>query len=356
MRHFLAATLLVPACLLHTHSCAQRWNTGKHAPGADVYKHYTGTLGGKKVTLDLRYGYNGSSNYGGSTYYFPDKDERTLFYIRQPADFSRDVPLVCFEQPEDTALITSRTYDNTSASWLFKITGDKLTGTWHSGIDRDHAVIELVEDYTNSCPMELAFFSNNLDVLPYPTAMICAIPSSRMNKEDAAFVTSEEISFLSGGKSPFTTWEAYEQGNAGRFDANRYLVPVYNDNGILVIENEYGSSHLGNLELSYLTLDIRNHKRLQADDMLNLASMKLSGLLEDAFRKKYGILATEPLSSRLRHDRIPSTKMVYPVHSGIVFCYMPDELAKDKEVAICVPYHQLRGILTPEFSKRLGLN
>jgi hypothetical protein len=34
-----------------------------HEAGEDIYKHYTGTIVSKKIVLDLRYGYQGATNY-----------------------------------------------------------------------------------------------------------------------------------------------------------------------------------------------------------------------------------------------------------------------------------------------------
>ncbi len=50
----------------------------------DIYRHYTGTIGSDHVVLDLRYGMDGGSNYGGSACYYIEKNLITNIMIRYP--------------------------------------------------------------------------------------------------------------------------------------------------------------------------------------------------------------------------------------------------------------------------------
>lgn len=364
MKTAFPGTLLILALLFCNNIHAQRTTPynpivhrqppGQHSVGQDIYKHYTGTIGGRKVSVDLRYGYQGASNYGGSTYYFADEDERTLFFIRQPPAFSHDVALDSWEVPEDTSLIGESPHVSPGPGWSFRIEGDELNGTWHNTADLEHKDVVLREDYSNSCPMEIVFLGGGPES-ESGRSFMCAVPSAKMNKDDASFITAEQIRFFDGDNTKIKTWDRFVIWKAGNFEGT-YFLPVYNDNGILVMESEYGSNITGDHKLNYLCLDVRNHKRFSADDMLNIGSGKLSALLEDAVRTKYNIPADVPLSARLLREKIPHAKNVYPVHSGLVFCYNPGELVKDKEVVVHIPYRKLDGILRPGFSKRMGAN
>jgi hypothetical protein len=77
----LTAVTLIVCCPIHAQ---KKRSSTPHAPGEDIYKHYTGSIGKRQVTLDLRYGYQGASNYGGSSFYYADEDRIHHFYISEP--------------------------------------------------------------------------------------------------------------------------------------------------------------------------------------------------------------------------------------------------------------------------------
>ncbi len=88
-----------------------------HGPGEDIYKHYKGTIGTHQVLLDLRYGYCGSSNYGGSYIHDLTTGTTTRLIISEPASFAHNMELTGTE---------SRIEDYWWIIWIHRRNGDLL--------------------------------------------------------------------------------------------------------------------------------------------------------------------------------------------------------------------------------------
>lgn len=356
--------LLAISVLQSTAIVAQTKSKDPHAPGEDIYKHYTGTIGTRQVTLDLLYGYQGSSNYGGSWYYSPDNNVATQFFIQQPSSFEHNVALAAHEQPDDTSLVVNwPSEDQKMAAWNFTISGEKLKGRWKSGDRKRNYNVELAEDYGSSVPLDLFVRSGSSTEVDASgkakrTVNVVGIkPASACSRQDAGFISSEAAKFLYGNNSGelevyYTEYiRRYINDAEGKGPARVYFTPVYNDNSLLVLKLEQYNGHVATE--AYLSLDVRNHERLMPADMLDISNAKLSQLLETAARRKYGFTPGVKLSTWLVKDRVTAAKNFYPGHRGFYFTYQAGELAKNKAITLFLPYEQVDEMMPKVFKKRV---
>lgn len=336
-----------------------------HAPGEDIYKHYKGTIGTKQVTMDLLYGYQGASNYGGSWYYSPDNVVPTKFYIREPASFEHNAPLTAREQPVDTSLAYSWFADDANmAAWNFTITDDKLKGRWKSADGKRNYNVELKEDYSSSTPLDIFVRSgasaekDESGKAKRGVNIIGIKPAASADRQDAELINSEVVKLLGGNsandlESYYTNYiSKYVNDPAGK-GTTIMVTPAYNDNNLLALK--IGRYDRNGMETdNYLSLDMKSHKRLMPEDMLDIGSVKLSKMLESAARKKYGFGPGIPLSTWFVRDKITPTKNFYPGHKGFYFTYQAGELAKSRAVTLFLSYDQVEEMMPKGFRKRVG--
>jgi len=338
-----------------------------HAPGEDIYKHYTGTIGTRKVTLDLRYGYQGASNYGGSTYYYPNQEGTTLFYIYEPETFDHNVTLTAGEQEESHKLMADARELNRNRSafpkWKFTITGNKLTGKWYSPDGIVIYDINLTEDYSRSYPMDVIYFRDTSS----ETTLIAVKPSANTNSSDADFITSAELNFINGRSIGVNNWPDYFTGGyAKKLAGVNDMFPVYNDNGFLVLMKSQYTNKFPVDDFSFLCLDVLNKRILTLNDILNIDETRLSALLEKSVRKNYNLDPNKELSAWFLFDKIPVSEKIMIGNKGINFYYAIDEVipAKDYQdkfldrhtpIKIFLSYDDLKDMLKDDFKKRVGI-
>ncbi len=389
-------TLVVLAVCSGSIVVAQSHDTEK--PGAEpdnIYKHYTGTIGNKKVIVDLRYGFNGSSNYGGSTYHFAGEDKFTQFMIRQPQSFAHNVLLTATESIDDTDIEKSPIGRNEAApKWRFTIAGNKLTGSRFSAGNEVHQDIKLVEDYGNSTAFNVvAARHSSIEMLPgadnprIETYLTFVTPSSGTSETDARLIedgvmkvagfTRKEVPDFGDlpkafsqqftdtchrrAKASFTSIDSFS-----RFMKMATIMPVYNDNGIVVLENNEVQSELTGIVagFSYHCIDLHNHREYPFSEMMNTDKTKLGAILEMTIRENFRLEKSEKLSTWLRSDKMPVSNFFYPVEKGMIFVYKVDDLIEQEkitpmmfrtQISLYVPYGKLDGLLLPGFKKRLGI-
>ncbi len=349
------------ACLLMgsvSASAQKKMCPDPHGPGQDIYKHYKGTLGGKAVSLDLRYGYCGGSNYGGSTYYYDDNERTTLFYIYEPKSYEHGVTLTAGEQQEQTNIWEDYKdqMEPVMPTWEFKILGNKLIGKWQSDDKKINSDIELDEDYSRSVPMDIRFIKDSTS----GASFVGVKPAATVSKKNADFIEGEQLKFVSSSDETIKTWpdylRYYAKNNSGMF----YFMPVYNDNGFLVLEKNL---RIKKLEKNYyLNLDVNNRKQVTLNDIVISDRKKLSAMLETAVRKKYNLEAGKKLSTWFINDQMPVTDNIMIGHKGIVFCYNPGVIYNvnhDKDennvIRVFLSYGQLSKIMKPDFRRRIGM-
>ena len=388
--------------LMCTTASAQKQGTLYPAPEPEnIYKHYTGTIGDKKIVLDLMYGYNGGSNFGGSRYYTPGKEGVTTFSMNGPSMADRHAMAVATEfTPIDQLWVKySEIWPNgTTPHWQFHIVGNRLNGTWTSADSTQRYDVHLTEDYSQSSKMDISFIHDTILIInKYGRKFIAQlnlVTAWPLIKEDNGQFIMEEISlFLTGAKGLNKDdylrglKEDYRQkligGNRDRIDYNSEegeevyagwgwycmymeLTPEYNDNGFLVLKKAYGDMCTYKIvknERSFLCLDVRNKKRLEYNDILTTDSTKISELLGETARKQYQLDADKKLSTWFLYDHLPVTKNIALGNEGITFLYREGEILEDKKDGkgysqipeLFISYKDLGDMLTKNFKKRIGM-
>lgn len=371
-----------------------------HEPGDDICKHYTGTIGNREVAMDVIFGYQGGSNYGGSSYYFLDEPGIRRFFIGEPDTFKSGVTLHADQVP-DTVEPGDRFYDRSKQliTFNFRIAENKLRGKWQSADKKVHYDIDLSESYSNSVPVDIVVYydkatttNSRSDTFKAFQWVMCAVPSPSADKDAATFIQKSLAQFLSCGTIPADSVVGYVQGAKQKyfseFESNReristeklavnrpgyngyssvnreiHVLPSYNDDGFIAFERwGFGTGINGEFSVlpsTYLALDVRSRNILTADDMLDINNPDLQVMVENAFRRQYHVAAPNGLKEVLSVDKLPVTRKVVPSHKGLMFMWSSsDVLPKDKfgnDVKVFVPYTSLATVLNPNFKKRLGL-
>ncbi len=369
----------------------KRSNT-PHAPGEDIYKHYVGTIGKKKIALDLRYGYQGASNYGGSKYYTLGKDDRVLFYIAEPETFEHGVPMTARED-EGYIGVPKRNENSSQPKWEFVIKGDKLTGTKKSGDGGKGESIDLKEDYSQSVPLELRYMKNfSQKIMPgrnKPLAIssvLYVIPSETADEATSTLVNKSLLDLLgikdfndSTGNGPsdvynyrfFATCEkVIDSVSDDEIPDNPYtqhttVLPVYNDKGLLVLKKDEKTDFDNGLksQMQFSYIDVRNKKTWSSAEVLNVNAPKLSEILEATVRSMFNISADKKFSEFIAEGKMPVSEFFYPANEGVYFCY-PNQLRASfydndsrvysEDFEVYVSYEKLGDIVTEGFRNRIG--
>jgi hypothetical protein len=352
-------------CVWASDIYGQKWDKcpDPHAPGLDIYKHYRGTIGSKTISLDLRFGFCGGSNYGGSSYYYVGNEELTGLMINEPERFDLGVTLHSNEFSIGKNLVTDvhdpQNDRENNPHWEFEISGNKLTGKRHSIDGKTTEDVHLTEDYSESVALDMAFFEDPVSKMH----LISAKPSPSVSKADADFISRSTLNFFTGKDAASADWPEYLKGFKTNLTGYIILLPVYNDDGFLVLEKQTGFAPAS---FSYLCLDVSNKKQLELKDIIKADNNALSSRLETAARKKYKLDAGKKLSTWFKSDKIPVTDKIMLTNTGINFCYDLSEIIPEKDyqgkfifpdapVKIFLSYAQLHDLLTADFRKRIGM-
>jgi hypothetical protein len=365
------------------------------APGENIYRHFTGTIGNHKAVLDLRYGFQGALNWGGSTCYFTDEGGLDFFLITQLAPFSHTELLRAQVFPENVPLSGVKDVYSIFAQtprFDFKLSNDSLTGNWINSGEMNQSIVTLKEDYSNAVPFIFKHADDTAMAIGKKNDTMKAIVSYRgvgispgMKKKDAVFINKAVAQFMSSPAISvkdthdlpdacfqrfFTEFKtSVKEGkevNGGSFTGQYTLFPVYNDNGFLVLQKGGYQYDFENKEYTdrylYLCLDVKNKKTLKLDDVLVPNNDALTGLLENAFRKKYRIEPGKKLSDLFISDKMPLTDNFIIVNKGLIFSYSPTKIFRDdqdisqlQEMRLFLSYDELNTMLKPEFKNRIGL-
>ncbi len=364
MRYLLAiATTL---SLLQPALAGDRKTCKHHAPGEDIYKHYKGTIGAHAVLLDLRYGYCGSSNYGGSYIHDLTDGTTTRLMIGEPASFAHDVEL--------TATVSNISDDWWNAvenepEWHFRINGDNLKGTWTSADKKVSLDIDLAEDKTAS-PFEVITFSDSAKTMkpgkPMHTAYydfvgVTAIPaSSPVNKSILQFthgsalgaLNMEELPSVLAQKDYITFKTAYESlpsdtaNPVWHISENYYatlVFPVYNNNKIVSLECIF---HSNEFEHTCVNIDLSSNKQFTLNTVFGSNIRKADAILKEEYKKHY--------AERLSVDSVAATENFAITNGGLIFYYTYYR-GYQAEKSLYIPYSKLSALLSKDFKKRMSL-
>jgi len=368
------------------------------APGENIYGHYTGTIGNHKAVFDLRYGFQGGSNFGGSTCYFTDEAGLNFFIIAQPPTFSHDETLRGQIFPENQPLSDIKNvYSILVQTKRFecKLSNDSLIGKWMTPGQIDQLNIALKEDYSNALPFVFKHAADSVpivgsvgkksDTMRAIVSYTGVDISPGLKKKDAAFISNAVAQFMSSPRTRVkdpkdladacfqrfitdfkTAAKEGKEVNGGNFTGKYTLFPVYNDDGFVVLQEggyqydfefkEYTDRYL------YLCLDVKNKKTLKLNDVLDVNNDILTPLLEKAFIKKYQLEPGKKLSDLFISDKMPLTDNFIIVNKGLIFSYCPTKIFHDdqdiselQEMRLFLSYDELGSMLKPEFKNRIGL-
>ncbi len=350
-----------------------------HGPGEDIYKHYTGTVGDRKVTLDLLWGYQGGSNYGGSMVQFSTESEPLLMHIAEPPTFEHGKPL----RGELTKLTDVK--NKPASEWTFTVGEKTLTGTAKDLETGATQTINLNENYDRSMKFDLRVEDKTSKmILPgtkdKPLCKISAmyvLPDSSIAQPKAVLV-KYHLSKLFGGAvanpSEFATmylrsFEEYctpkakqlpeEHAAKLNFSCYALVTPVYNDNNLLVIKisetKSMSATHYD--KIHYVVLDLENNVQLTDEEIISLGNKsRINGKLEKELRRIYA-QPTEKMGKWTLKDYLPETtpEHTYPTANGIVFHYEPNEVFKDTPVDIFLPYTELKDYIAEPLKNKLKI-
>jgi hypothetical protein len=365
------------------------------APGDNIYRHYAGTVGNHKAVLDLRYGFKGASNFGGSTCYFTDEGGLSFFLISQPPTFSDTELFRAQVFPEDVPLSEIKNVYSIfvqTQRFEFKLSKDSLNGKWFAPGAMEQLSISLKEDYSNALPFIFKNAADSVIAVGRKNDTMKAIVSYKgvevspgMKKTDAVFINHAVARFMSNAKASvkdphdfpeacfrkfFTDFKVSvnegKEVNGGTFRGIFTLFPVYNDDGFLVLQKGGYQYDFENKEYTdrylYLCLDVKNKKTLKLDDILLVNNEALTALLEKAFRKKYHLEPGKKLNDMFISDKMPLTDNIIVVNKGLIFSYWPVKIFRDdadiselQEMRLFLSYDELGTMLKLEFKSRVGL-
>ncbi len=370
-------------------------NVDPYAPGENIYRHYTGTIGQHKAVIDLRFGFQNASNFGGSTYYFTDEGGLNFFLLSKPPTTAHNDQQRAQVYPENIPLKEVKNVYSIfvqTSRFEFTLSHDSLIGKWYNQNAMEPLIITLTENYSNAVPLifkhiddsAVANGKNNETkkaVASYNGVQL----SPKVNEKDAQFITKAVSQFLGGnGKGlsdPYdlsravfqqyflgfnSTVKKGEKLDGSTFSGIYTLFPVYNDNGFLILQVGGYQYDFANKEYTdrnrYLCLDVKNKKTLNPDDILEPNNEVLTTLLEKTFREKYQLEPGKKLNELFTTDKMPLTDNIMPVSKGIIFSYYPakifresEDISELQEMRLFISYTELHSLLKPDFKARIGL-
>ncbi len=380
---FMLAFALLPG----SPSFAQKKDCKSLTHGADIYKHFTGTIGKRKVAMDLRFGFCGGSNYGGSYLYdLAGHDAKTLI-IGEPAKFEYDATLTASEYfIGDNWMDAEQDGGSQPATWVFTIKDGHLAGKWQSGDKKQTLDINLVEEYKNAVPLEIfAYRDSTKKYLGYQRLsavyrFIGVKPSSLVSGSDAEFINGQLLEMTVGKKGGAMTFSdmplvesrkcfddfnvdcqrlvsdtpVSDQPALGGHNYYSMLFPIYNGDGFLVMECESfstGSIKGMTSRNVYSCIDVARKKVWHLNDVVADIS-KLTELLRDLYRSSVKQGAREVLPA----DKITPVESMIVTRNGLVFCYpSADDMRITRETRVFVPYEKLSKVLTADFKLRMSM-
>ncbi len=361
----------------------KKWDCDRSAPGENICRHYTGTIGDRKVSLDLKYGFCGSSNYGGSYFYYTDTRETRYIMIGEPENTKHDATLFAedYALGENWVKIRSTAGEKRVPMWEFVIGEGVITGEWHSGDGKINKPIQLKET-TNSVLFDLVrtseVFKNagtNNPNAKCENAYVGVVTTAAHDNSEKEFINQEICNMVAPSysgtagikampaylnKTNFAKYmgDAVKPENAGKTPDNAtfmtFLLPVYRSNGMLVVDH-YDYEYAFNITRrhTYKCIDYDEKKVWKLDDVLLGERNEVKELL----RREYELQVTnQELKQALPIANIQPDDNFMILPGGLAFSYhVNDNRNFLDEVILFIPYSKLKGSLRPAFSSRMKL-
>lgn len=341
------------------------------------YKHYTGTVAGKEVYVNLYY----TDRSIRGTYYYADKGIPISLYGGEdttPADLNLYLTEDAETDKEDGNDYTKNPH------WLVTLSGDKITGKWISKDGRKTHDISLAERYAEGSYRFVVLYEvtdGGIGINTAVTSDEVSIPADGNAKADREFLDAvvrkdvgcndnrDYTACLKAKHKEYidtfiaeadTTDTDPGDSLSHHNEAMNYLWVMYNEHGWVVFESMsytyLGGAH-GLYGSTYICADVQEKKVWELKDIMNADTPKLMQLIEQEARHVFHIKPGDKLDSRLLTDTIPVTGNIYCTEKGIAFNYTPYEIASfaDGQASLFIPFTKVMDMLTPAFRKRMKL-
>ncbi len=346
---------------------------------ANFYAHYQGTINGT-IPIHLNLVRAGDKIRG---YYYYDK-------------FQIPIKMSSGELNEATGKFSFIEYTPTqerSGNVVAQFQGNKISGTWMDADSSQRFPMELVQSMdAYSLPMEV-FHEEDISALlkgkTKETPTLTFIRTVLMPDMSYGGSEKESIykifeSFLGDDTSvisgnPFATIEKmknlsvedYRESNLKLYKENpdmfgasmdwsevAHTLPIYNDNDLLSIQQEWysytGGAH-GNYGASNYAINLKTGKRIRlADLFLKTSQSELSDIIEQKIleqQAKYIGEQTTLLEAGFSVEEIKPTENFYLTEKGIGFHYSPYEIAPYAigSIEVFIPFSDCKHLMKKDF-------
>jgi hypothetical protein len=326
------------------------------------YKHYTGTVGGQAIALNLYYskginisGENNARNgiyYNGNYCYISKGEIVDLSLSRvkgDSIDFVEDIP---------------GANDDMLPHWDLYISDSSAKGKWVNKDGTKTYPIELREDYSGGAYQLDVVSADDTDF----SSLMLLTPSAKMKSNDAIFLEKTLLHVLGddtlGAKNIREFIKKSSKHYTRENDSDNITLNAtcdYNANNILAFDFSWyefyaGAAH-GNYWSKHVCIDMLRKKLWDLSDLIKIDTQQINQLLSQEARKYFKISANDTLGNYLLVSEIPPTNNIIITGKGLTFCYDPGEIAGYAfgEVDLFLPYNKLSDMLKPDFKKRMNL-
>lgn len=347
----------------------------QHLP-ENFYRHYTGTIAGQKVSVEL---WSIDSAIDGRYEY--EKYQQLIMLEAVPKK-EKNATIVLGENVEQNAV------HPTNSVWKIRFTQTGISGKWISADKKKSYPIRLVESYPDGimrftyveAHKKFLAFPNkkesNYDRVTfiYPKALGDGVKAKYINGEIKELLGFERgLTFSQGLSEQFKGYKndylsivkyALQSGHRDNYQLDWYSLTqiniIYNKNGYIqlgeFIQGYSGGAH-GNYSEGDLIYDMNHQRLIDLSDITTMDSVHLQKLIEAQFRKDHGLAPTDSLNTMLFDNHLPPNENFSFTQQGIQFTYNPYEVASFATgfIYVFISYEQLKGTLVPEFKNRMHL-
>lgn len=370
------ATVLLYFCLYLASSCGSNDNDPQHT----WYRRYVGNIGGKPVVIQLHCALGSLSG----SYCYSNGIAVNLTAVSEEENGSLVLEAVQKANipPADNGDVSD------SMTWIVQLRDSTITGQ-----TKDGKIIAATEKY-GPCQTRLQQIADKDKAMEKKGAASTEamsiyqyLTTTEANETNKKLLEEIQLKMLGNNGQKVSSIPLYiKKQNQQYFINYRRLLKdlvidrdatewaynylssnqiraVYNDNCMLCIElNKYefagGSQGYGDRQLLYACVDMKEHRIWHLRDMMDIHHDKLGSILEYQVRRMLKVDAGEPLKNFLLETEFPITDNVFVTGTGITFCYNKKTLAKNDvwgELYIFIPYSDIKGLLKPDFRKRMNL-
>lgn len=346
----------------------------------NFYKHFTGTLAGQSVQLEL---WSVNGNIDGRYVY---------------TKYRKPISLRVLSQQGNQLKLCENGQTNTNHQdcpiWEVTLKGTTLSGTWNSGDRSKTYKIQLTENYlAGVTKFGYRFYQQKVKLHPeqadtpsnklrfsYPEAIGENWINEKINKaiqeqfnesllprnhprftltsqgitEIQQFLAKDYRQAVGGMAADFQSSYAADWRNTVKatigYNAHNYVQIKFFSQGY------FGGAH-GSYHTEVLNMNTYNGEELRLRDVTMMDTLQFQKLLERQFRKQRNISKNTPLNTILFENHLAISKNFAVYGNGIEFIYNPYEVAgfAAGPISIFLPYEDFRSTLNPEFKHKMQL-